>query len=190
MGYYEREGAKANGWNDAALTSPFVRSSLTLPSTGGSIDQSCARTMCRYFEQPGHIDSGQRVWIRQDPVQARCMASVRGEMVRIATKSRSSSIRLSRYIFCRVTMSSTPQNRAVSTNGTSPSNGAEQKDDEDWSGEEEEEVGADGSRKRKRPMSVSCELCKSRKVCCTENKPPNPSNTTWVPDANTRSSAI
>jgi hypothetical protein len=83
-------------------------------------------------------------------------------------------------------MSSTQ--RAVSSNGTPPRNHhrphphqhvAEHKDDDDWSGDgdgdgdgegegdDEEDVvgGADeGSRKRKRPMSVSCELCKSRKV--------------------------
>ncbi|KAI5359393.1 hypothetical protein Slin15195_G070200 [Septoria linicola] len=68
-------------------------------------------------------------------------------------------------------MSSTPQDRIVSPNGTSPSNGAEQKEDEGWSGEEDDDVGIDSSRKRKRPMSVSCELCKSRKACST--KPPN-----------------
>lgn len=99
------------------------------------------------------------------------LASVRGEMMRNSTKSRSSSTRLSRCNFSRVTMSSTPRNCAVSTNGTSPSNHnhnsvEDQKDDgEDWSGNEDDEVDADGSKKRKRPMSVSCELCKSRKVC-------------------------
>ncbi|KXT03048.1 hypothetical protein AC578_671 [Pseudocercospora eumusae] len=78
-------------------------------------------------------------------------------------------------------MSSTPRNLVsprdgAAGNGSSPrnNNGTEQKDDEEgWSGEEEEEeeVGGDGdndgSRKRKRPMSVSCELCKQRKACNT-----------------------
>lgn len=53
--------------------------------------------------------------------------------------------------------------------GTSPSNAADRREDDGWSGEEEDQeeeqqdVG-DGSRKRKRPMSVSCEMCKTRKV--------------------------
>lgn len=74
-------------------------------------------------------------------------------------------------------MSSTPRNCAVSTNGTSPSNHnhnsvEDQKDDgDDWSGNEDDEVDADGSKKRKRPMSVSCELCKSRKVKCDRGQP-------------------
>ena len=51
---------------------------------------------------------------------------------------------------------------------TSPSNGADQRDEEEWSGDEDDEEG-DDSRKRKRsrisrPISVSCELCKQRKV--------------------------
>jgi len=55
----------------------------------------------------------------------------------------------------------------------SPGNGAEFKEDEAWSGDEDdaelEDEGGDGDRKRKRqrlsrPLSVSCELCKSRKV--------------------------
>ena len=38
---------------------------------------------------------------------------------------------------------------------------------EDWSGDESNgESGQDSPRKRKRPMSVSCELCKQRKVKC------------------------
>lgn len=71
-------------------------------------------------------------------------------------------------------MSSTPRNLVspkdgAAGNGSSPRNGTEHKEDEEgWSGEEEEEdVGGDGSRKRKRPMSVSCELCKQRKACNT-----------------------
>jgi hypothetical protein len=54
----------------------------------------------------------------------------------------------------------------------SPGNiAAEHADEEAWSGEDDasEEDGADASGKRKRqrlgrPLSVSCELCKSRKV--------------------------
>lgn len=39
---------------------------------------------------------------------------------------------------------------------------------ENWSGEESngDRDGQDVSKKRKRPMSVSCELCKQRKVKC------------------------
>lgn len=55
------------------------------------------------------------------------------------------------------------------TSPTSNSNGVgDQRDDDDdgWSAEDDDDhVGADGSRKRKRPMSVSCELCKQRKAC-------------------------
>jgi hypothetical protein len=41
----------------------------------------------------------------------------------------------------------------------------DQREEDGWSGEDEEDVvGPDGSRKRKRPMSVSCEMCKTRKV--------------------------
>ncbi|WPB04442.1 uncharacterized protein RHO25_009088 [Cercospora beticola] len=79
------------------------------------------------------------------------------------------------------TTSTTPQKGVVgSPNGTidsSPGNGndhgGEQKDaDEAWSGDEGEEVvEADGSRKRKRPMSVSCEMCKSRKACVAPSLP-------------------
>lgn len=43
---------------------------------------------------------------------------------------------------------------------------------EDWSGAEEsagDDMEEDGSsKKRKRPMSVSCEMCKMRKVKCEE----------------------
>lgn len=58
---------------------------------------------------------------------------------------------------------------------TSPSRGAEHKDDEEWSGEDDPEED-DGSRRRKRPrtsrpMSVSCELCKTRKVKCDRGQP-------------------
>ncbi|SMQ45130.1 unnamed protein product [Zymoseptoria tritici ST99CH_3D7] len=52
--------------------------------------------------------------------------------------------------------------------------GTEQRDDDGWSGEEEDEgvgVGVEGSRKRKRPMSVSCEMCKTRKVKCDRGHP-------------------
>ncbi|KAG8624594.1 hypothetical protein KVT40_007661 [Elsinoe batatas] len=45
-------------------------------------------------------------------------------------------------------------------------------DEEDWSGEDS--VGDDDSRKRKRakrPLSVSCELCKQRKVKCDRGQP-------------------
>ena len=49
---------------------------------------------------------------------------------------------------------------------TSPSNGADREEDELWSGEDED---GDDPRKRKRqrtsrPVSVSCERCKERKV--------------------------
>ncbi|EME46026.1 hypothetical protein DOTSEDRAFT_147895 [Dothistroma septosporum NZE10] len=63
---------------------------------------------------------------------------------------------------------------AAGNSPTSNSNGAvEQREDEGgWSGEEDDDdVGADGSRKRKRPMSVSCELCKQRKVKCDRGQP-------------------
>ena len=53
----------------------------------------------------------------------------------------------------------------------SPANAAEHGDEEAWSGDEDasDNDGADTSGKRKRqrlsrPLSVSCELCKSRKV--------------------------
>jgi hypothetical protein len=53
----------------------------------------------------------------------------------------------------------------------SPGNTAEHGDEEAWSGDEDPSDidGADASGKRKRqrlsrPLSVSCELCKSRKV--------------------------
>ena len=65
----------------------------------------------------------------------------------------------------------TPQQRFTPKGDTSPTN-AEQK--EEWSGEEEDEDedlegDGEGSRKRKRtrtnrPISVSCEKCKERKV--------------------------
>ena len=60
-----------------------------------------------------------------------------------------------------------PKDVGTSPTSNSQHNGAEQRDDEDgWSGEEDDDdVRADGSRKRKRPMSVSCELCKQRKAC-------------------------
>ena len=52
-----------------------------------------------------------------------------------------------------------------------PANAAEHGDDEAWSGDEDasDNDGDDTSGKRKRqrlsrPLSVSCELCKSRKV--------------------------
>ncbi|KAF2839363.1 hypothetical protein M501DRAFT_1031468 [Patellaria atrata CBS 101060] len=52
--------------------------------------------------------------------------------------------------------------------------GAEQNEDSNPSGEDSEageENGDDNSRKRKRPMSVSCELCKQRKVRCDRGQP-------------------
>lgn len=53
---------------------------------------------------------------------------------------------------------------------TSRSHGDAEQEDEHWSGEEEstagDQDGHEGSGKRKRPMSVSCELCKTRKVKC------------------------
>lgn len=63
----------------------------------------------------------------------------------------------------------TPRNNSVA-------HSAEHKEEEAWSGDEDEDADGDGdggddeSRKRKRqrlssrPLSVSCELCKSRKV--------------------------
>lgn len=71
-------------------------------------------------------------------------------------------------------MSSPAYSNVSPRDGPSPSNGAEQKDDEEWSGDEEAD--GDDSRKRKRPkgsrpMSVSCELCKSRKVKCDRGHP-------------------
>ena len=55
----------------------------------------------------------------------------------------------------------------------SPANDAEHADEEAWSGEDDasdnDGVDASGKRKRQRlsrPLSVSCELCKSRKVAC------------------------
>ncbi|KAK4504057.1 hypothetical protein PRZ48_004972 [Zasmidium cellare] len=46
-------------------------------------------------------------------------------------------------------------------------------EEEGWSdGEDEAELAAEGGdRKRKRPMSVSCELCKQRKVKCDRGQP-------------------
>ena len=39
-----------------------------------------------------------------------------------------------------------------------------------WSGDDSGHDGDEGSdKKRKRPMSVSCELCKQRKVKCTQS---------------------
>ncbi|KAK5149896.1 hypothetical protein LTR04_006928 [Oleoguttula sp. CCFEE 6159] len=52
------------------------------------------------------------------------------------------------------------------------SDGLDEKQDEDWSGEESGgEEDQNVSRKRKRPMSVSCELCKQRKVKCDRGHP-------------------
>lgn len=67
-------------------------------------------------------------------------------------------------------MPSTPQNLSPKDGcalSAPPRNGTEHKEEDDgWSGEDvdEDDVGVDGSRKRKRPMSVSCELCKQRKA--------------------------
>jgi DNA-directed RNA polymerase subunit M/transcription elongation factor TFIIS len=52
---------------------------------------------------------------------------------------------------------------------SSPGQVAEQDDDDRWSGDEDDEVDADDGRTRKRqrtsrPISVSCEKCKERKV--------------------------
>lgn len=69
------------------------------------------------------------------------------------------------------TMMSTNTNRTPKSDD-SPGNGAEHREEEAWSGEDDasEADGDDGTGKRKRqktsrPLSVSCELCKSRKVC-------------------------
>lgn len=50
----------------------------------------------------------------------------------------------------------------------SPGNESNGRPNGNWSDEEESGADDDGtdSKKRKRPMSVSCELCKSRKVKC------------------------
>lgn len=58
--------------------------------------------------------------------------------------------------------------------GSSPSHRVEHRDEDDWSGDDDAEE--DGSRQRKRPrtsrpMSVSCELCKTRKVKCDRGHP-------------------
>lgn len=59
----------------------------------------------------------------------------------------------------------------------SPGNAAEHREEEVWSGEDDlSEADDDGSGKRKRqktsrPLSVSCELCKSRKVKCDRGVP-------------------
>lgn len=53
-----------------------------------------------------------------------------------------------------------------------PSDAADRDDEDAWSAEES--VAEDGSRKRKRvrrPISVSCELCKQRKVKCDRGQP-------------------
>jgi hypothetical protein len=66
---------------------------------------------------------------------------------------------------------SPPQARVSPKDGTSPSNQAEKDEEDAWSGDEDEdEPEANGARKRKRqrterPISVSCERCKERKVC-------------------------
>ncbi|KAK5171169.1 uncharacterized protein LTR77_004313 [Saxophila tyrrhenica] len=49
---------------------------------------------------------------------------------------------------------------------------ADTKDSEAWSGDDGTEDGGDGrERKRRRPMSVSCETCKGRKVKCDRGQP-------------------
>ncbi|EMC98698.1 hypothetical protein BAUCODRAFT_30968 [Baudoinia panamericana UAMH 10762] len=58
---------------------------------------------------------------------------------------------------------------------TSPSNGGDRYDEEAWS-IEDEDVDGDETRKRKRPktdrpVSVSCERCKERKVKCDRGRP-------------------
>lgn len=64
----------------------------------------------------------------------------------------------------------TPQARRTPKDETSPSN-AENREEDTWSAEEDEDEDAEGyeSHKRKRhrtsrPISVSCERCKERKV--------------------------
>lgn len=74
---------------------------------------------------------------------------------------------------------STPTHSIVShTEGVSPSNATEQRDEDAWSAEEDADADGDDDdpRKRKRartarPMSVSCELCKTRKVKCDRGHP-------------------
>ncbi len=50
---------------------------------------------------------------------------------------------------------------------------AEKHESDYWSGNDSGGAGdeKDGSRKSKRPMSVSCELCKQRKVKCDRGQP-------------------
>lgn len=68
---------------------------------------------------------------------------------------------------------STPNNvNQTPRSGESPGGAEEQKEEDVWSGDDDEEADGepgDDSRKRKRqrtsrPLSVSCELCKSRKA--------------------------
>lgn len=72
-----------------------------------------------------------------------------------------------------IAMMATTTNRTPKSDD-SPSHTAEHRDEEAWSGDDGSDVDVDvddGSGKRKRqrrtsrPLSVSCELCKSRKVC-------------------------
>ncbi|KAF2770237.1 hypothetical protein EJ03DRAFT_270728 [Teratosphaeria nubilosa] len=72
---------------------------------------------------------------------------------------------------------SPPQSHITPRAECSPSVHAEREDDEAWSGEDDD-VDADvgnGARKRKRrperPISVSCERCKERKVKCDRGQP-------------------
>lgn len=64
----------------------------------------------------------------------------------------------------------TPSTYISPKNGASPSDGTEEKDEEAWSEDESGDDGDGPKRKRPRngqsgrPMSVSCELCKQRKV--------------------------
>ena len=75
-------------------------------------------------------------------------------------------------------MSSPTYSHTTPKEDVSPRGGVEPRDDE-WSGEEDAEADADvdaGGRPRKRPrtsrpMSVSCELCKQRKVKCDNSSP-------------------
>ena len=73
-------------------------------------------------------------------------------------------------------MSSPTRSTVSRKEDASPSNGADQRDEEAWSAEEEVDSEGD-SRKRKRsskagrPTSVSCELCKTRKVKCDRGHP-------------------
>lgn len=76
---------------------------------------------------------------------------------------------VARRLFTRTTIMSNSSPK----DDTSPGHGAEHRES-DWSGEDDAEDDASYRRKRprtSRPMSVSCELCKTRKVKCDRGQP-------------------